>query len=235
MDFASLIPSLFQGGMGVFQSILGAMNKPQRPVYQVPDSVRQATNTAENLASGNMPGMSTLQGMIDNQSGQALNTIKAGMGGSPNLGGAVADVLGKTNDAKNNLAVENATFKTNAAQNLINQENVQGQYEDKAQSYNNLQKYQEQSNASSALSGAGIHNMFNGLSSGVGASAYAKLYEQLFGQPYGQDETDTANSIMAGNTAKNNAGVLGNMNSNSPIKIDPMNLMNLLTNLGGNN
>jgi len=193
LDMLANAGPLFQGGMGIFQSILAGMNKPQRPVYQVPNSVKQSTNIAENLASGDMPGFSTLQGMIDTQSGQALNTIKQG---SPNSSGAVADILGKTLDAKNKATMANAEFKTNAAGNLQNALGIQGQYEDKGQQYNNIQNYEEKANASSALTGAGIHNMFSGLKDLTGYFATKGLGETT-PESTPNFETGTTNTTLA--------------------------------------
>lgn len=196
-DFASLIPSLFKGGLGIFQSILGGMNKPQRPVYQVPDSVKQGTNIAETLAAGDMPGKASIQGEIDKNAGTALNSLKESMGGSPNLTSAVANILAKNNEAKTALGVQNANYKVDASNNLIGQKNLQGQYEDKAQNYNNIQKYQEQANASSALQGAGINNIFSGLSDISGVASYKSLYDSMFPK----DKTRTPSTQVQG--AKN--------------------------------
>lgn len=183
----SLLPSVFQGGMGIFQSILGAMNKPQRPVYKVPDSVRKATDNAENLASGDMPGLATQKAMVDLQGGQALNTLKEGLGGSPALVGSVADILGKQNAAKNELAVQNANFKSGAQQNLQGQLNLEGQYEDKKQG-DALLDYSQKSSANSALTQAGLNNIFNMFQNTAGVASYNSLSKSLMGDKVGSPQ-----------------------------------------------
>jgi hypothetical protein len=179
-ELLSLLPSMFKGGLGIFQSILGGMNKPQRPVYEVPESVRQGTNIAETLASGSMPGKASIQGEIDKNAGMAINSLQESMGSSPNLTSAVANILAKNNEAKTALGVQDANFKVGAQENLIGQKNLEGQYEDKAFGYNQDAKYKESANANSALSGAGLSNLFSGLSDVAGVASYNSLYESFF-------------------------------------------------------
>lgn len=200
-DFASLLPSVFKGGLGIFQSILGAMNKPQRPVYQVPESVRQGTNIAETLASGSMPGKASIQGEIDKNAGTAINSLKESMGGSPNLTSAVANILAKNNEAKTALGVQDANFKVGAQENLIGQKNLEGQYEDKKQG-DALADFKDKANASSALQGSGLSNMFSGLSDVSGVLSYKSLYDSMFPkekktrQPSTKIETTSMNPVL---------------------------------------
>lgn len=198
-SFTSLIPSFFQGTMGAIQGLVGGLNKPQRPVAVVPASVKNATNAAENLASGNMPGYSGIKSQLDLGAGNALNQIKNNSTGT-GATGAVADVLGKTNAANIDLGVQNANFKTGALQNLQNQENLQGQYENKTWDYNQRQKYNERASASSALTQASTQNIFDFLNNISGTASYKSLYDNLF--PKSQDNTNNPNILGAANMFK---------------------------------
>lgn len=173
----SLVPSLFQGGMGIFQGILSSLDKRQRPVQEVPASVKQATDVAENLASGNMPGYANTKAQIDLGAGEAINSAK----GSGNIGSTVADILAKMNESNLALGTQNAQFKTNATQNYQNQLNRQGQYEDKAFQYNEIDKYNRGAAADSALKQASTQNIFDMINNFSGTASYNGLFNSLFG------------------------------------------------------
>lgn len=174
---ASLVPSVFQGGMGIFQGIMSTLNPAQRPVKKVPESITKSTNVAENLASGDMPGYSNTKAQIDLGAGEAINAAK----GSGNINSIVADILAKQNQANLGLGAQNAEFKVNAGQNYQNQLNRQGQYEDKAFDYNEIDKYNRQAAANSALKQSSTQNIFDSISNISGSLAYDSLFNSLFG------------------------------------------------------
>lgn len=180
----SLIPSIFQMGTGITQLLRG-MNKPVRPEYIIPTAVKEAEAAAErNAAMTGMPGQAMMQGRIDENVGSALYNIKQ-QGGRP---AAVADILSKKNEADINLGIQGANFVQGMQRDLQNVKANVARYQDRAWDWNQMQKFQEEAAASSALQQAGMENLFSGLSNISGVASYEtqnpmmSMFNNLFGK-----------------------------------------------------
>jgi len=208
-----MIGPMLQGGIGLFQGLSNLFApKAQRPVQEVPESMRQATANAERLASmKEMPGYANLVGQIDTSVGTGLNTLKESQGGNADIAQSVADLVGKKNEALIGLGTQNANFNMNANQALQAQLNAQAQQEQAAFDYNEKDLYDSEAAAESAMTQASLSNVFNAANTASGVGAYnnlakmlAKMYEQqnvannpysyLFGQRNGQASNQSANN-----------------------------------------
>jgi hypothetical protein len=208
-----MIGPMLQGGIGLFQGLSNLFApKAQRPVQEVPESMRQATANAERLASmKEMPGYANLVGQIDTSVGTGLNTLKESQGGNADIAQSVADLVGKKNEALIGLGTQNANFNMNANQALQAQLNAQAQQEQAAFDYNEKDLYDSEAAAESAMTQASLSNVFNAANTASGVASYnnmakmlAKMYGQqnvannpysyLFGQRNGQASNQSANN-----------------------------------------
>jgi hypothetical protein len=176
-----MIGPMLQGGIGLFQGLANLFKpKAQRPVQEVPESMRQATANAERLASMNqMPGYANTVGQLDTATGSALNTLKESQGGNADLSQSVADLVGKKNEALIGLGTQNANFKVGTNQALQNQLNAQAGAEQAAFDYNEKDLYDSEAAAESAMTQASISNIFNAANTASGVASYnnmAKMY-----------------------------------------------------------
>jgi hypothetical protein len=203
------IGPMVQGGIGLFQGLSNLFApKAERPVQEVPESMRQATANAERLASMNqMPGYANTVGQLDTATGSALNTLKESQGGNADLSQSVADLVGKKNEALIGLGTQNANFKVGTNQALQAQLNAQAGAEQAAFDYNEKDLYDSEAAAESAMTQASLSNVFNAANTAAGVGAYnnlAKMYGQqnvannpysyLFGQRNGQASNQSANN-----------------------------------------
>ena len=177
------IGPMVQGGIGLFQGLSNLFApKAQRPVQEVPESMRQATANAERLASmKEMPGYANLVGQIDTSVGTGLNTLKESQGGNADIAQSVADLVGKKNEALIGLGTQNANFNMGANQALQAQLNAQAQQEQAAFDYNEKDLYDSEVAAESAMKQATLSNIHSAASTAAGVGAYnglAKMYGQ---------------------------------------------------------
>ena len=212
------IGPMVQGGIGLFQGLSNLFApKAERPVQEVPESMRQATANAERLASmKEMPGYANLVGQIDTSVGTGLNTLKESQGGNADIAQSVADLVGKKNEALIGLGTQNANFNMGANQALQAQLNAQAQQEQAAFDYNEKDLYDSEVAAESAMKQATLSNIHSAASTAAGVGAYnglAKMYGQqnvannpysyLFGQRNGQANNQSANNSVS-NTSQGN-------------------------------
>lgn len=187
--FAGMLPfigPMVQGGIGLFQGLSNLFApKAQRPVQEVPESMRQATANAERLGSmKEMPGYANLVGQIDTSIGTGLNTLKESQGANADIAQSVADLVGKKNEALIGAETQNANFRVGANQALQNQLNAQAQAEQAAFDYNEKDLYDSEAAAESAMTQASLSNVFNAANTAAGVGAYnnmAKMYGQQGG------------------------------------------------------
>lgn len=208
------IGPMVQGGIGLFQGLSNLFApKAERPVQEVPESMRQATANAERLASmKEMPGYANLVGQIDTSVGTGLNTLKESQGGNADIAQSVADLVGKKNEALIGLGTQNANFNMGANQALQAQLNAQAQQEQAAFDYNEKDLYDSEAAAESAMTQASTSNIFNAANTAAGVGAYnnlAKMYGQQnntynpFGNLLGQANNQSANNGVS-NTSQGN-------------------------------
>ena len=160
-----------QGVLGLGQTVAGLLKgNPKRPTMTVPESVKEATNQAKTLANSSVrPGDDIAKNEIRQTTSNAIGAAK-------NVSNSATDILGAVSRAnvaeqgamrQNNLL--NAQYTTQAKQNLMSQLNRQGQYEQQAFLTNELEPYNQQSQAKGALIQGGISNL---MSVGQDAASY---------------------------------------------------------------
>lgn len=160
---AAAAPSIIQGVSGFLQARRGRRLAKQnvRPMYQIPDEYKQNLAIAEDMARtglGQQQYNQASQNITRNQTA-GLRALSR----SANPGAGIASLLRSSNDATNNLNVQDANAQRQNQMFAIQQRGVLGQQKLAKQNWDRLQRYQEQAQAAAALQGAGQQNMFGAL------------------------------------------------------------------------
>jgi len=160
---AAAIPSVVKGISGAFQMFKGnklAKNNT-RPTYEIPQEFKDNLAMAENMAQVGLPQQqynTSLNNINRNQAG-ALGVLSR----SANAGAGLAGLLRQTNSATMNLDAQDASARLNNQRFAMGQRGVLGQQQLAKQSWDKMQRYQENANAAAALKGAGMQNAFGAL------------------------------------------------------------------------
>jgi hypothetical protein len=135
----------------------------------MPGQVSLATNLAADNYNNGMPGMTQAQTKIGRN---AANAFYNGSQGASS-GGDVLDLAARIGqnetDATNQLAGQNAMYKTQALGSYMNALNNEGEWENRLYQNNVKEPYQTKAQTASALLGAGNINEFNGIDGAANA------------------------------------------------------------------
>lgn len=198
MSFAGIAigAGVLKGVGGIIQS--GKGNKMAKraidPGYKKPPGFAKNLAIAENLAQTGMPAEQYNKAQQDiNRAGTAAYRAKA------DTTGGIASIFRAQTDAFNNLNVANANQRR---QNILNamgfrRESAQ---QDLAEQNYNQQRYFNNMNQANALKGAGMQNIFGGLtdiaSAGATAYGYGKGYgNQTMGQLLGNPTVNRVSGV----------------------------------------
>lgn len=186
MSFAGVAigAGVLKGVGGILQSGKGRKMAKRLidPGYKIPKGFAQNLAIAENLAQSGMPAEQYNKAQQDiNRSGTAAYK---GAGKSANSTAGIASIFRAQTDAFNNLNVANANQRR---QNILNAMGYRRDFanQELAKQQYGQQKYFNEMNQANALKGAGMQNMFGGLTD-IGSAA-ATMYgdgnsTQTFGQ-----------------------------------------------------
>lgn len=180
------IPAVAQGVYGLAQLFKGASMNAKRPEYQIPDEVKQNLTQAQMQSFEGLPAEQKKQYLENLQRGQAfqakqLNDRSSGVAG-------IASMAQSQNDALKNLLGMDAQARMQNQANLMQQRSNMAQYQDKAFQINQMEPYMQQAQAAESLKGAGLQNIFGGLTSGVQTALEKDMYQKLLG-----DQSQPAN------------------------------------------
>jgi hypothetical protein len=135
----------------------------------MPGQVSLATNLAADNFNNGMPGMTQAQTKIGRN---AANAFYNGSQGASS-GGDVLDLAARIGqnetDATNQLAGQNAMYKTQALGGYINALNNEGEWQNRLYQNNVKEPYQSKAQTAAALYGAGNINEFNGIDGAASA------------------------------------------------------------------
>lgn len=158
-----------QAGFGLYQTVKGGIDarNNERPVYEIPESMRQAMDTSERMAQRGLDEQTRqnyLQGLVDTRAAafQGLSDRKAGIG-------AVAGVQQREIAGQQQLAAMDNEQRMRNIAALQDMRMRMANFEDKEFEINQMQPYQDRAAAASAMQGAGLQNVFGA------AESYAKM------------------------------------------------------------
>lgn len=194
------------GGVGAYKTIAGAKQvkdgkrmaaNNKRPYYSRPGEAVDALNIAERSYLNNgMPGADILQNRIGSSAATAFNNATQGASSSADILDAATKINVNTNDANNNLTIQEAQFKNQAQDTYLGQLANSANYTDKEFSYNKDQPYQTTAAAASALIGSGNQNIYSGIND-IGGAAVGALGAMGGGKTIDGNQMDRVESISA--------------------------------------
>ena len=160
------IPSVLQAGLGLFQLAKTGKVKPR----ELSNEYKEVTDTQRNLAQGNMVGYAQAQNNIDASTAGAFRNLQDLGNSTTNKLATLAGINSNQLEAEGNLATANTAYQTDQKQNLMN---VLRDQSDKKDEY-----MREAEATKSALTGAGIQNIFGGVSGGISAGIEGGLFDK---------------------------------------------------------
>jgi hypothetical protein len=144
----------------------------RRPVRPIPQESTDALETIRTLASGlQMPGYENAMNEILNIMAGATGQIGSAATTSSQALGALTQASGQQMKAVNQLAADSAVDYRERQRMLAEALRSMGIMVDEQWMFNEFGDYQEKANASAALGGAGIQNLYGGLSDVFGTAA----------------------------------------------------------------
>ena len=164
------LTSLFKIGMGIKQNSLANKIKPQFDQYVTSPFAKQQLGTAQNLFNGRMAGAGALENNIYGNQASTQSNINRNTTSSAQALGLAAGVQGNTNDAFQNLQIQEAQNKTNMLGNL-NQAYGQMIGEGDKVHQSKMEKFNIDTQQQAALRNSAFQNMFGGANDIAGAAA----------------------------------------------------------------
>lgn len=160
-----LIPAAAKTLIGAAQAGAGLFTKrPDRPTYKIPDSIREATQSAKIQAGmTERPGASQYQAIIDQNLANTADTVKNIGGSASNVVQGLMNAQGQANRASLDNAAANEAFRYQSMRDKITALTNQARYEDKAWNWNEAGKYTEKRDRRDALISGGLRNIVGGI------------------------------------------------------------------------
>lgn len=170
LGVASGILGGIESAYGLYQSIQGnkMASQNQRPTYEIPQEISQNLSQAQQMALEGLPAEQKEQYINNIQRSQnfglnQLNSRKAGLSG-------LGSVVQAGDDSYNNLLSEDSAARMNNQRGLMNARSTMAGYKDKAFQLNQLDPYNTKAAAARAMQGAGLQNIYGGLSTIAGVA-----------------------------------------------------------------
>lgn len=166
----------FEGQSQKKQAAQIAKNNPFQP-QELPAEVQLQTKLAQENFTNGMPGQATERQQISQNAGNAQAAVAKGA----TTGGDIIDAANKiqlnSDDATRSLALQAASYKSNALGGYEAALGNQAGWQDRLYQNNQLQPYLRAANTSAALTGAGNINEASGLDEATtGVTAGAQDY-----------------------------------------------------------
>ena len=167
MSIIATLATLAQVGYGIYQSQQGRKlaeeAEANRPQYRMPESLKQAMLSAELRSLEGLPGetKSLMSQETDRSRMSSLAQINERRGGL----GAVAQLEQNQQDAIRQQAVMDVQQRDKNLQNLQSMRLQMAQQEQAQWQWDEAQRYQTAAGTASAMQGAGLQNIFGGITS----------------------------------------------------------------------
>lgn len=167
-----------QGVASLISAVTGAMQTARarkmekaniRPTMNIPGAVQDNNMLAKQMATLGMPGAQYAQGKqnIAQQGNAALGQAQDRRSGLA----AIGAINNSANNANLALDVNNAQMRIANMRNLMNQNNLMGQWQQQQWRWNHANKYEENAAAIRALKGAGNANINSAMNGALSAGA----------------------------------------------------------------
>lgn len=192
---AVLIPALLQGMLGAAQYFGGRkMAKTPTPAYQIPQAVNQAVDTQRRYAQGEMPGMSAMRQAQSQTTANAFENLgKFGMI-DPNT---ASSIYGQERGVLGDIGLAGTRYELGEKDKYLNALGILAGEQNKQWNWNIGQPFERKMADASSLMGAGIQNVWGGVSSAGDYMMQREMLESLdyevpsmFGNMFNKEQTN---------------------------------------------
>lgn len=182
-----------------------------RPQMQLAQGYTDALTSAQQQAKmTRLPGQGAIEGRLDQTTANQISMLERASLGGPDMINAASRVYGNQQDAENQLGISAASMRLHNQDILRNEEHIVGDQQNQLYGINQLQPWQDKSNAIAALREGSMRNINAGVQNlagtvGNGLMGYGmrqhqpNWYEQWAKSPSGQNDA-------YGNSMYNNGG-----------------------------
>ena len=157
----TLLPALFQMGMGIYQTARGYKeSRTPQPEYQIAPALQTMVGNQRQQAQGELPGMSAMKSDQRQTTANMLdNMMKMGIA-NPN---AVAGAYGNESAMMGNIGIQGANWRTAQNDKYASALSMLSQEEKAKQEWDTLLPWERKMQTASADIGAGFQNMYGAL------------------------------------------------------------------------
>ena len=194
------IPALAQAGLGIYQAISGAKQaKTPRPEYEIPGAATAALAEAKKLASQRqLPGQQLMEEQMAASTARTIGDIQEVAPSGAAALGAIGQTHQTEQQAQRDLALKGAQYQAANQAALRQQLGQYAGFQEKEFDINQMQPYLAAMATASAMKGAGMQNIYGGISSGAGAIAQHGMNKELARIQGGGWSNDQIADVRAG-------------------------------------
>lgn len=195
VQFAAIAAAI-QAGIGVAQLLKAKSMEANRPTA----TINPSRKNARDLAMLNYVGSGNFGAEEAQLQGNVASAIEATRG-NPMAAQMIPSIISAQNGATNQLAIAARNERRNALAGYMNAEQNFGGELDRVWQYNYVQKYIEDAQAKSAMTGAGLQNVQGGINSGASiadTNAYLGAMKEMYAVGQAKGRTPEMDALMGG-------------------------------------
>lgn len=179
-----LIPPLIKAGAGLSQTIkANKLAKHERPIMSTTPADQEALAMSRMLAyDSGLPGQSMIENKLQGSTAAGTRAIRETARDSSELINSAIGMYGAEMGAMNDIAIAGAGSQQARLDQLRAQLNRMGGIQQEQFNFNQVQPYEKDMNASSALRGAGAQNLFGALNDATSFAMMMKMNPDVFGK-----------------------------------------------------
>lgn len=165
--WGALITTALQMGLGMAQQARANKEKQEaqnrRPSYDAPEGAKRALKMQEQAQASGMPGYNRALQQLQSNKANTFRRVLEGARGSADIANVASSLQASSDDAIQNLNVQDAAFREQARQNVVGQLGNMADYQDKAWQWNYQDPYLRDYSESNQRHFAGMQTMNNAI------------------------------------------------------------------------
>lgn len=224
MALAQGIPALINLGKAASQKHqANKLAKTQRPIYDVPEAVKQAVQSARmQAAKTQLPGQNLMEQKLGQNTSNAIAELKNVSNNPNDLATNIQRIYQGQLGQQNNLNIAGAQNYQDNQGMLRGQLGQLGGYEDKAFMMNKMQPYMNDKAAEAALREGSFRNLSaagTNIASGISGYGNMQYNQQMLDKLMANQGGNTGNTGSVGSTGVPNntaTGMVGGLNGINP-------------------
>jgi hypothetical protein len=167
-----------------------------RPEYEIPEEQKNALSSAENQAAmTRLPGMSAMEGRLDQSTSNLVDTIERSGPGGPTSLNAASTAYGMQQDKITDLGIKGSQMWLGNQNTLRSEQNRMAEYENKKWGWDKADPYLQRTDAIRSLKEGSMRNFDNaakdlfGGAANIALGAYMGQGDKTWNELFNTDKT----------------------------------------------